>query len=179
MKLIEKAIHWGSQKSPWVMHFNAGVCNGCDIEVVDALTPRFDLERVGTIKQGSPGHADILVCTGTVTLQTRDRLLQIYEQMPSPKFVVTIGACACTGGHIRRLRRHRQGDPGRRLRAGLRRAARGHSRRRDQAIKFFAKEGSRNTSTGIPYSMQLPVKRKPRLRRKASPAPPKAGPSFP
>lgn len=98
MNLIKKAIDWGTKKSPWLIHFNAGACNGCDIEVVDALTPRFDVERGGVRKQGSPRHADVLVCTGAVTLQTRERLQQIYEQMPSPKFVVAIGACACTGG---------------------------------------------------------------------------------
>lgn len=98
MKLIEKAVEWGTKKSPWLIHFNAGACNGCDIEVVDALTPRFDLERAGMLKQGSPRHADILICTGALTLQTRERLLQIYEQMPSPKYVIAIGACACTGG---------------------------------------------------------------------------------
>ena len=98
MKLIERAIRWGSLKSPWIIHFNAGACNGCDIEVVDALTPRLDLERAGVVKQGSPRHADVLVCTGAVTLQVRDRLLQIYEQMPDPKLVVAVGACACSGG---------------------------------------------------------------------------------
>ena len=98
MKLLQKAIAWGRKKSPWIIHFNAGACNGCDIEVVDSLTPRFDLERLGIIQKGSPRHADILVCTGAVTLQTRDRLKQIYDQMSSPKFVIAVGTCACTGG---------------------------------------------------------------------------------
>lgn len=98
MKLLQKAINWGTRKSPWIIHFNAGACNGCDIEVIDSLTPRFDLERMGIVQQGSPRHADILVCTGSVTLQTRDRLRQIYDQIPSPKFVIAIGTCACTGG---------------------------------------------------------------------------------
>lgn len=98
MNLIKKAIEWGTEKSPWIIHFNAGACNGCDIETIDSLTPRYDLERVGILKQGSPRHADILVCTGAVTLQTRDRLIQIYEQMSDPKFVIAVGTCACTGG---------------------------------------------------------------------------------
>ena len=98
MGAVKKAILKGAQKSPWVIHFNAGACNGCDIEVIDALTPRFDLERVGILKQGSPRHADVLVCTGAVTLQTRERLIQIYDQMSEPKFVIAIGTCACTGG---------------------------------------------------------------------------------
>ncbi len=98
MGLIDKAIAWGESKSPWIIHFNAGACNGCDIEVVDALTPRFDLERLGVLQQGSPRHADVLVVTGAVTLQTRERLKQIYDQMSSPKFVVAVGTCACSGG---------------------------------------------------------------------------------
>lgn len=98
MGLLQKAINWGTRKSPWIIHFNAGACNGCDIETIDALTPRFDMERMGVVQEGSPRHADVLVCTGAVTLQTRDRLKQIYEQMPAPKFVIAIGTCACTGG---------------------------------------------------------------------------------
>ncbi len=96
--LFEKAVDWGRRKSPWIIHFNAGACNGCDIEVVDALTPHFDLERFGMLQKGTPRHADVLVVTGAVTLQTRDRLKQIYEQMPAPKFVIAVGSCACTGG---------------------------------------------------------------------------------
>jgi NADH-quinone oxidoreductase B subunit len=96
--LLAGAINWGRRKSPWIIHFNAGACNGCDIEVVDALTPRYDVERLGIVQQGTPRHADVLVCTGAVTLQTRDRLKQIYEQMPRPKFVIAVGACACTAG---------------------------------------------------------------------------------
>ena len=95
---IDKLIAWGRKKSLWIIHFNAGSCNGCGIEVVDALTPRYDLERFGMLQQGSPRHGDVLVCTGAVTLQTKDRLKQIYEQMPEPKFVVAVGACACSGG---------------------------------------------------------------------------------
>ena len=98
MGIIKKAIEKSTLKSPWIIHFNAGACNGCDIETIDALTPRYDLERVGILKQGSPRHADVLVCTGAVTLQTRERLIQIYEQMSEPKFVIAIGTCACTGG---------------------------------------------------------------------------------
>lgn len=98
MGLIEKAIKWGTGKSPWIIHFNAGACNGCDIEVVDSLTPRFDLERMGTLKRGTPRQADVLVCTGAVTLQTRERLKQIYDQMAEPKFVIAVGTCACSGG---------------------------------------------------------------------------------
>jgi len=85
-------------KSPWVLHFNTGACNACDIEILAALAPRFDLERFGMLQKGTPRQADVLLCSGPVTLQTEDRLKRIYEQMAEPKFVVAIGACACSGG---------------------------------------------------------------------------------
>jgi ech hydrogenase subunit C len=96
--LLDRVITWARVKSPWVIHFNSGACNGCDIETLDALTPRFDLERFGVLLKGTPRHADVLVCTGPVTWQTKDRLIRIYEQMAEPKFVVAVGTCACSGG---------------------------------------------------------------------------------
>lgn len=98
MKTLDKLVTWARIKSPWVIHFNTGACNGCDIEIVDSLTPRFDLERFGIQLKGTPRHADVLLCSGPVTRQTRDRLLRIYEQMADPKFVVAVGTCACSGG---------------------------------------------------------------------------------
>jgi NADH:ubiquinone oxidoreductase subunit B-like Fe-S oxidoreductase len=53
---------------------------------------------LGVRLQGSPRHADVLVCTGPVTLQARERLRRIYEQMPEPKYVMAVGACALSGG---------------------------------------------------------------------------------
>jgi len=81
------------KKSPWLLHFNSGGCNGCDIELLAALTPRYDVERFGIQLRGSPRHADILLVTGPVTRHTKDRLIRIYEQMPEPKVVVAIGSC--------------------------------------------------------------------------------------
>lgn len=98
MGFIAKLVKWARVKSPWVIHFNSGACNACDIEIVDALTPVYDLERFGVLLKGTPRHADVLVCSGPVTRQTRDRLVRIYEQMANPKFVVAVGTCACSGG---------------------------------------------------------------------------------
>jgi NADH-quinone oxidoreductase B subunit len=94
-------ITWSRVRSPWLLHFNTGGCNGCDIEVLAVLTPRYDLERFGCLLKGSPRHADVMVVTGPVTRQVRDRLIRVYEQMPEPKFVVAVGACACSGGVFR------------------------------------------------------------------------------
>lgn len=90
--------NWALANSPWLVHYNSGSCNGCDIEILATLTPRYDLERLGIKLQGSPRHADVLVCTGPVTRQSKERLQRIYEQMPEPKFVVAVGTCSISGG---------------------------------------------------------------------------------
>ncbi len=96
--VLLKVKKWARINSPWLIHYNSGSCNGCDIEILATLTPRYDAERFGVKLQGSPRHADVLICTGPVTRQSRDRLLRIYEQMPDPKFVVAVGSCAISGG---------------------------------------------------------------------------------
>ncbi|MEW5869407.1 MAG: NADH-quinone oxidoreductase subunit B family protein [Chloroflexota bacterium] len=96
--VLDRIRTWALVNSPWAIHFNSGSCNGCDIEILATLTPRYDLERFGVKLQGSPRHADILICTGPVTRQARERLLRVYEQMPNPKLVVAVGSCAISGG---------------------------------------------------------------------------------
>lgn len=96
--MVERVARWARARSPWVLHYNSGSCNGCDIEILDLFTPRYDVERLGILKEASPRHADVLLCTGPVTQQSRDRLRRIYEQVPEPKWVVAAGACACSGG---------------------------------------------------------------------------------
>ncbi len=96
--IIERVKSWARINSPWAIHFNSGSCNGCDIEILATLTPRYDMERFGVKLEGSPRHADILICTGPVTRQARERLIRIHEQMPEPKYVVAVGACALSGG---------------------------------------------------------------------------------
>ncbi|MDD5194246.1 MAG: NADH-quinone oxidoreductase subunit NuoB [Candidatus Omnitrophica bacterium] len=101
MQVTEKIINWARIKSPWILHFNTGACNACDIELIATLTPRYDLERFGVQLKGTPRHADILVCSGPVTKKVDERLKRIYEQMAHPKFVVAVGTCACSGGVFR------------------------------------------------------------------------------
>lgn len=98
LRIQEHIKAWAQVHSPWLIHFNSGSCNGCDIEILATLTPRYDAERFGVRLQGSPRHADILVATGPVTRQARARLVRIYEQMPEPKYVVAVGTCAISGG---------------------------------------------------------------------------------
>jgi NADH-quinone oxidoreductase B subunit len=95
--MLERVVRWSRKKSPWILHLNSGACNACDIEVVAALTPRFDLERLGVLLKATPRHADVIVATGPVTRQMKDRIIRIYEQTPEPKFVIAVGACAMSG----------------------------------------------------------------------------------
>ncbi len=89
------------KKSPWILHYNAGGCNGCDIEILACLGPKYDVERFGIINTGNPKQSDVLLVTGPVTKRSRERLVEIYAQMPEPKVVISCGACANTGGVFR------------------------------------------------------------------------------
>jgi len=85
-------------KSLWVYHVNTGACNGCDIEVINVLTPYYDAERFGIKLVGSPRHADVLLVCGPVTRQVAPAVRRVYEAVPAPKLVFAIGSCACGGG---------------------------------------------------------------------------------
>jgi membrane-bound hydrogenase subunit mbhJ len=84
-------------RSLWVFHLNTGSCNGCDIEIVATLTPRYDPERFGIKLVGSPKHADVLLVSGPVTRLMADRVRRVYEQMADPKVVMGIGSCMSGG----------------------------------------------------------------------------------
>jgi len=88
-------------KSPWILHYDCSSCNGCDIEVLAALTPVYDVERFGIINTGNPKHTDVFLVTGSVNEQNKPVLKNIYEQIPDPKVVVAIGICATSGGIFR------------------------------------------------------------------------------
>ena len=80
-------------KSGWIFHVNAGSCNGCDIELVSILTPRYDAERLGFRLAESPRQADIVAVSGPITMQTRDRLVRVLSQVPEPRVVLSLGSC--------------------------------------------------------------------------------------
>lgn len=85
-------------KSPWVFHLSTGSCNNCDIEILDCLTPRFDIERFGIQLVGSIRHADVILVTGAMNKKSAKRLRELYEQAPKPCVVIAIGGCACSRG---------------------------------------------------------------------------------
>jgi len=92
MHLKTKAL----TKSIWVFHFAAASCNNCDIEILDALTPKFDLERFGILLVGSIRHADVLLVTGAISHKGMVRLKRLYQQASQPCLVVAVGCCACS-----------------------------------------------------------------------------------
>ena len=94
---MAKGLSKSFKKSLWVFHCNSGSCNGCDIEIIAALCPRYDVERFGIKLVGTPRHADALLVTGPVTRQQAERVKRVYEQMPNPKVVIAIGNCGNTG----------------------------------------------------------------------------------
>jgi ech hydrogenase subunit C len=91
----------GLRKSPWILHYDASSCNGCDIEVLAALTPMYDVERFGVVNTGNPKHTDILLITGSVNEQTVNVVRNLYHQLPEPKVVAAVGICAASGGVFR------------------------------------------------------------------------------
>ena len=96
--MLKKLCQRAFPKSLWVYHCNTGACNGCDIEVIDVLTPYYDAERFGIKLIASPRHADVLLCCGPVTRQIVPALKRLYEAVPAPKLVFAIGSCAAGGG---------------------------------------------------------------------------------
>lgn len=101
MGFFQDLLHKARMKSPWLIHFDCGSCNGCDIEILACLTPVYDVERFGVLNIGNPKHADVLVVSGTVNPRNAKALKNIYDQMPEPRAVIAIGACGTSGGVFR------------------------------------------------------------------------------
>ncbi len=80
-----------------VFHVAGSACNNCDIEILDALTPKYDLERFGIVLVGSVRHADVLLLCGIFNKKSAIRLRRLYEQVPKPAVVIAVGGCACSG----------------------------------------------------------------------------------
>ena len=93
-KLCKKAF----PKSLWVFHCNSGACNGCDIEILNILTPYYDVERFGIKVVASPRHADVMLLSGAVTRPTFPLVKKAFAAMPEPKLVFGVGSCALGGG---------------------------------------------------------------------------------
>ena len=93
---IDFILNWGRANSLWPLTFATSCCG---IEMMQASASNFDIARYGSeVFRGSPRQADLLICAGTITHKMAPALLKLYRQMPEPKYVIAMGACACGGG---------------------------------------------------------------------------------
>ncbi len=96
LKLVDQVYNWGRRSSLWPLGFGLACCG---IEMICAASSRFDLARFGAeVFRGSPRQADVMIVSGTVTKTMMPTIARLYDQMPEPKYVIAMGACASGGG---------------------------------------------------------------------------------
>ncbi len=95
---LKRSISKVFGRSLFVRLVDSGSCNACENELSAMSNPYYDLERFGLKFVASPKHADVLLVTGCVTRNMLNPLLKTYENIPAPKFVITVGDCPETGG---------------------------------------------------------------------------------
>lgn len=93
---IDKIINWARVGSLWPMTFGLACCA---IEMMQTGASRFDLDRFGMIFRPSPRQSDLMIVAGTLTNKMASALRKVYDQMPSPKWVISMGSCANGGGY--------------------------------------------------------------------------------
>lgn len=92
---LDKLVNWSRASSMWPLTFGLACCA---IEMMATGAARFDLDRMGILFRASPRQADVIIIAGTVTKKMLPVILTVYEQMPEPRYVIAMGACASSGG---------------------------------------------------------------------------------
>ncbi len=92
---VDKIVNFGRSNSLWPMTYGLACCA---IEMMASGASRFDFDRFGTIFRASPRQADLIVVAGTLTKKHAEFMRRLYDQMPDPKWVISMGSCANTGG---------------------------------------------------------------------------------
>jgi NADH-quinone oxidoreductase subunit B len=92
---VDKLLAWGRLSSLWYLLFGLACCA---IELMQTGGPRADLDRFGAVPRATPRQADLIIVAGTVTLKMAKRVKRLYEQMPEPKYVISMGSCSNSGG---------------------------------------------------------------------------------
>jgi len=93
-----KIFNWARKSSIWPVTFGLACCA---IEMMATFASRFDVERFGMVTWASPRHSDLMIVSGTVTIKMAPMLKRIYDQMPDPKWCISMGSCANSGGPFR------------------------------------------------------------------------------
>ncbi|MCX7833655.1 MAG: NADH-quinone oxidoreductase subunit NuoB [Ignavibacteria bacterium] len=92
---LDKLLNYARLSSMWQMFFGLACCA---IEMMATSASHYDLDRFGIIPRPSPRHCDIILISGTVTLKMATRIKRLYDQMPEPKYIISMGSCANCGG---------------------------------------------------------------------------------
>ena len=92
---VASALAWARESSIWPMGFGLACCA---IEMMGAFSSAYDLDRLGVLARASPRQSDLMIVSGTVTFKMADRVKRLYEQMPEPRYVISMGSCANCGG---------------------------------------------------------------------------------
>ena len=92
---IDKLIGWARSNSPWYFQFGLACCA---IEMMSTAAARYDFDRFGAMPRSSPRQADVMIVAGTVTMKMGLRVRKLWEQMADPKYVISMGSCATSGG---------------------------------------------------------------------------------
>lgn len=93
---LDQIVNWGRQSSLWPMTFGLACCA---VEMMHLSAPRYDQDRMGIIFRASPRQSDVMIVAGTLTNKMAPALRQVYDQMPEPRWVVSMGSCANGGGY--------------------------------------------------------------------------------
>jgi NADH-quinone oxidoreductase subunit B len=93
---LDKVVNWARTGSLWPMTFGLACCA---VEMIHAYMPRYDLDRMGVVPRASPRQSDVMIVAGTLTNKMAPALRKVYDQMPEPRYVISMGSCANGGGY--------------------------------------------------------------------------------
>ncbi|CAO3653437.1 unnamed protein product [Cunninghamella echinulata] len=96
LSTVDRVVSWAREGSIWPMTFGLACCA---VEMMHCSTPRYDQDRIGIVFRASPRQSDVMIVAGTLTNKMAPALRKVYDQMPEPRWVISMGSCANGGGY--------------------------------------------------------------------------------